>query len=166
MDLELRRSTASDLPFLREMLYEAVFWQENPDKPAFEEGLALPGVNTALIDWGKRDGDTAVIAVVDERYAGAAWFRFYTGEKCIRGYINETIPTIAIAVHSDFRRQGIGEKMMAWLIQHASEHNIADVSLMVSKDNDAVKLYRKCGFVEYEDAGDSLLMLRKTKQAT
>ena len=149
------------MPFMREMLYEAVFWRSSPNKPSFEEGLSDPGVNNALVDWGERKGDTAVIALVDSNPAGAAWYRFYTDDNFIRGYIEETIPAIAIAVHKDYRRQGIGEKMIEWLIDNAAKHNIQEMSLMVSKDNHAKRLYRKCGFLEYADKGDSLLMLRR-----
>lgn len=148
------------MQFMREMLYEAVFWRPNPNKPSFEEGLAYPGVSNALVDWGGRIGDTAVITLLDSTPAGAAWYRFYNEDNFIRGYINETIPAIVIAVHKDYRRQGIGEKMIEWLIDHASKHNIHNLSLMVSKDNHAIKLYRKCGFQEYADKGDSFLMLR------
>ncbi len=157
----LRTSQHSDMSFMKEMLYEAVFWRPNPNKPSFEEGLAAPGVSNALVDWGKRDGDIAVIALVDSSPAGAAWYRFYTDDNFIRGYVEETIPALVIAVHSDYRRQGIGRKMIEWLIDHASMHNIQKISLMVSKDNHAINLYRKCGFLEYADKGDSLLMLRK-----
>ncbi len=34
------------------------------------------------------------------------------------------------------------------------------MSLMVSKNNHAIDLYRKCGFQEYAEKGDSLLMIR------
>ncbi len=149
------------MPFMKEMLYEAVFWRPNPNKPSFEEGLAAPEVRNARVDWGERDGDIAVIALVDSIPAGAAWYRFYTDDNFIRGYIEETIPALAIAVHKDYRRQGIGEKMMNWLIDHASTQHIQQISLMVSKDNHAIHLYRKCGFLEYADKGDSVLMLRK-----
>ena len=163
MKLLLRKSKPSDLQFLREMLYEAVFWRANPNSPSFENGLGNPGVSNALVDWGEREGDAAVIALVDSMPAGAAWYRFYTDDNCIRGYINHTIPTIVIAAHNNYRRQGIGKKMIEWLIEHASQHDIQELSLMVSKDNHAVRLYRKCGFLEYADTGDSLLMLRKTE---
>ena len=157
----LRTSQHSDMPFMKEMLYEAVFWRPNPNKPSFEEGLAAPGVSNALVDWGERDGDIAVITLVDSIPAGAAWYRFYTDDNFIRGYVEETIPALVIAVHRGNRRQGIGRKMIEWLIGHASMHNIQKISLMVSKDNHAINLYRKCGFLEYADNGDSLLMLRK-----
>ena len=163
MNIHLRKSTPADIQFMREMLYEAVFWRPNPNKPAFEEGLAASGVNNALVDWGERKGDAAVIALVDAIPAGAAWYRFYTDDNCIRGYIDETIPVIAIAVQKNCRRRGIGEKMIEWLLDHASEHNIQKLSLMVSKDNHAIRLYRKCGFLDYADRGDSLLMLRETE---
>lgn len=148
---------------MRAMLYEAVFWRPNPNKPSFETGLANPGASNALVDWGARAGDTAVIALADAIPAGAAWYRFYTADNAIRGYLDETIPVIVIAVHENYRRQGIGSKMITWLLEYASRHHIEKLSLMVSKDNHALKLYRKCGFLEYADAGDSLLMLRKTE---
>ena len=147
---------------MSEMLYEAVFWRPNSNKPELEEGLAAPGVSNALVYWGERAGDTAVIACVDTMPAGAAWYRFFSDDNNIRGYINETIPVIVIAVHQNYRRQGIGKKMIEWLIAEASKHDIQELSLMVSKDNHALKLYRKCGFVAYADQGDSLLMWRKT----
>jgi ribosomal protein S18 acetylase RimI-like enzyme len=161
MNILLRESQQSDMPFMRQMLYEAVFWRPNPNRPSFEEGLAASEVSNALVDWGKRDGDIAVIALVDSTPAGAAWYRFYADDSFIRGYIEESIPALAIAVHKDYRRLGIGERMVNWLIDHASKHNIQRISLMVSKDNHAINLYRKCGFLEYADEGDSLLMLRK-----
>jgi len=52
--------------------------------------------------------------------------------------------------------------MMILLLEYASQHYIEKLSLMVSKDNHALKLYWKCGFREYADAGDSLLMLCST----
>lgn len=148
---------------MRGMLYEAVFWRSNPNRPSFEEVLAAPEVGNALVDWGERDGDIAVIALVDSTPVGAAWYRFYADNNRIRRYIEETIPALAIAVHKDHRRLGIGERMINWLIDHASKHNVQGISLMVSKDNHAIDLYRKCGFLEYADKGDSLIMLREIR---
>ena len=61
MRIYLREAQRSDLRFLREMLYEGVFWRANADRPSFKEGLAFPGVKKELADWGERDGDTAVV---------------------------------------------------------------------------------------------------------
>lgn len=60
MIILLRESQSADIPFLREMLYEAVFWRERANKPSLEGGLAFPEVSKVLADWGEREGDTAV----------------------------------------------------------------------------------------------------------
>lgn len=165
MKITLRESKQSDIPFLREMLYEGVYWRAiaNDDGPSIDEGLSDPEVMKALANWGERDGDTSVVALVASIPVGAAWYRFYNDDNCIRGYIEESIPALVIAVRSGYRRRGIGKKLIEWLIDNASNHNIQKLSLMVSKDNHAINLYRKCGFLEYADNGDSLLMLREIK---
>ncbi len=163
--MELRASQQSDLPFLKQMLYEAVFWRNSPTKPAFEEAFALPEVNKSLADWGERDGDIAVVATIDMKPVGAAWLRYWTEDNHIRGYIEDNIPALVIAIRQEYRHQGIGGKMITWLIDYASKHTIPKISLMVSKDNYAINVYRQQGFVEYDDRGNSLLMLREIAPA-
>lgn len=161
MNLLLRDAQQSDIPFLRKMLYEAVFWRAAVNKPSFEEGLAYPEVSKSLADWGKRDGDTAVVAAINSFPVGAAWYRFWTDRNFINGYKNEMTPVLVIGVQSDYRHQGIGGKMIEWLIDCASKQSIQAVSLSVSKDNHALNLYRQQGFLEYVDKGDAYLMVRK-----
>lgn len=160
MPILLRKSQPAETPFLREMLYEAVFWRDGINKPSFEEGLAYPEVSKSLAGWGERDGDTAVVATLNSVPIGAAWYRFWTEEDYINGYIHEKIPVVVIGVHSDYRHQGVGTKMIKWLIDHASKQAIGKISLSVSKDNYAINLYRQQGFQEYTDKGDMLLMVR------
>lgn len=162
MLVTLRDAARDDLPFLREMLYEAVYWRSIPrgDNPPFEEGLAVAGVRSALEDWGERDGDTAIIAVIDSIPVGAAWYRFYRESNAIRGYIDEHTPVLVLAVVRDHRRCGIGQVLLTGLIERASERGIRRLSLMVSSDNHAYPLYSKCGFQVYKSTGDSLLMTR------
>ena len=146
MDILLRKSRHSDVPFLREMLYEAVFWRASANKPSFEGGLAYPEVSKSLADWGGRDGDTGVVATINSIPIGAAWYRYWTDENFINGYIDENTPVLVIAVHSDYRRQGIGGKMIDWLIYYASEHSVQKISLSVSKDNYAIHLLNNVAF--------------------
>ena len=151
MDSRLRDSQHSDIPFLRKMIYEAVFWRVTANKPSFAEGVAYPEVRSAIADWGERDGDTAVVATVNSNPIGAAMYRFWTDDNFINGYIDEITPVLVIGVHSDYRHQGIGNKMIGWLIDSASKHSIQKISLSVSKDNYAINLYRQQGFLEYAD---------------
>jgi ribosomal protein S18 acetylase RimI-like enzyme len=160
MNVLLRASQHSDIPFLRKMLYEAVFWRASVNKPSFEEGLTYPDVSKSLADWGERDGDAAVVATINSYPIGASWYRFWTDDNFINGYIDEITPVLVIGVQSDYRHQGIGEKMIEWLIDCASKHSIQKVSLSVSKDNYAFHLYKQQGFLEYADRGDAIIMVR------
>ncbi len=158
----LRVATRDDLPFLREMLYEAVYWRSISQKsnPPFDEGLSAPGVGTALEDWGKREGDTAVIAILDSVPVGAAWYRFHTTSNAIRGYIDEVTPVLVLAVARDHRRCGIGTRLLARLIEQASQQGVNRLSLMVSNDNHAYGLYKKLGFGVHANIESSRLMVR------
>ncbi|MBN1965214.1 MAG: GNAT family N-acetyltransferase [Anaerolineae bacterium] len=157
----LRDVQAADLPFLREMLYEAVFWLACADRPSFEEGLAYPEVNKILADWGARDGDTAVVAAIAATPIGAAWYRCWADDSSIRGYVDAVTPVVVIGVHRDYRHQGAGKHLLDGLIDRAARQSIQQISLCVSKDNYAITLYRQKGFVEYADTGDSFVMVRK-----
>ena len=159
----LRVATRDDLPFLREMLYEAVYWRSIAQKnnPPFDEGLAAPGVGNALDDWGEREGDTAIIAVLDSIPVGAAWYRFYSTSNAIRGYIDEITPVLVLAIAREHRRSGIGTRLLAGLIERASERGINRLSLMVSNDNHAYGLYKKLGFRVYANEESSCLMVRQ-----
>ena len=149
------------MSFLREMLYEAVFWRDSAEKPSLEEGLAYPEVKKALADWGKREGDTAAIAAVGSVPVGAAWYRYWTDNNSIRGYVDRDTPVLVIAVQRDYRHRGIGTRMIEWLVGHASKHSIQRLSLAVSKDNYARSMYRQQGFLEYIDKGDWFIMVRE-----
>ena len=163
MNLLLRDARQSDLQFVREMLYEAVFWRASANKPSFEEGLAYPEVSRALADWGERDGDIAVVATNDSIRVGAAWIRYWTDDNFINGYIDETMPVLVIGVHRDYRHRGIGGRMIGWLVDRASKRSIERISLSVSKDNYAIDLYRQQGFLEYADRGDAFIMVREIR---
>jgi len=160
MTVTLREAQLSDLEFLRAMLYQAVFWRPRPGKPSFEEGLALPDVRKALTAWGEREGDTAVVAAVDSEPVGAAWARLWTDEDYIIGYVDERTPTLGVAVHEDHRRQGIGRRLIEWMIERAAEDGVPQISLSVSKDNHALALYRALGFEQTVDRGDAFTMVR------
>ena len=54
-----------------------------------------------------------------------------------------------IATHPDFRRRGLGIKILSSLIDYAKENGILSVSLEVRQSNfAAIELYKKLGFTE------------------
>ena len=54
-----------------------------------------------------------------------------------------------VAVHPDYRRQGIGRKLTLRAIEHIRKHEVSEAWLQVRDDNSgAYQLYRSLGFVE------------------
>jgi len=161
MQVTLKETQANDFEFLRKMLYEAVFWRRGENTPDFEEGLSFPEVKKALEGFGERAGDTGVIALADSVPAGAAWCRLWKEADEMRGYMDESVPVLAIAVSEGFRGKGIGVRLIEGLADFMAEQGMDKISLAVSKDNYALKLYIKQGFEEYRDMGDWLVMVKK-----
>jgi GNAT superfamily N-acetyltransferase len=115
----LRLATPADLGFMREMLYEAVCWRPNGPRPPIDDVLAVPELAKVLAGWG-RDGDTAVIAELDDgTLAGAAWYRLWTSEDHSYGFVDAETPELGIAVRPDARQKGIGTALLESLLQQA-----------------------------------------------
>jgi len=78
------------------------------------------------------------VAELDQRVVGmvVAWF------------IVDEIHVATLAVHSDFRKQGIGEKLLLLTLQSAKDEGALTSFLEVRESNTAaLELYRKFGFV-------------------
>lgn len=64
-----------------------------------------------------------------------------------------------VSVTRAFMGRGIASALMAMCMKKASERGIRDLSLEVSKGNaEAIELYRKFGFAESLDKGESIMM--------
>ncbi len=71
---------------------------------------------------------------------------------------------VSIAVHPDYRRQGIGTKLMKTILKNMNGHAILQVRV---SNKEAIKFYKKLGFVEkdllkhyYIDGEDAILMFK------
>lgn len=154
-----RMGTTKDIEFMKQMLYEAVYWRLSDNPPTYEESLSMPVMVKAFEAWGKV-GDIAIVAEDNGNLAGAAWIRYWTESNCIRGYVQDDIPVLVIGVHKDHRQKGIGFQLMEALNKEAINAGISRISLCVSKDNHAMHLYEKQKYEVAKDIGDSLLMIK------
>lgn len=155
-----RKYNQEDYQFLREMLFEAVFWSRtDDDRPSLEEGLSYDYTKHVLVDFGSRKGDIAVIAEIDGVRAGAAFVRYWNDDQNIRGYISEDIPVLVIGVVDDYRRQGVGSALIESLKSEVKENGISSISLCVTKNNIAYGLYTKQNFKIVQDIESSYNML-------
>ena len=154
-----RVALLEDLPFLEEMLFNAVFWPVDRPRPAtVAEGLAPPELAHILAGWS-RGGDTALIVAVDGRPAGAAWYRYWSDCDSSYGYIAAGIPVLGIALKETYRGQGLGRELLTRLMEIARAAGAARISLSVEKENPSRFLYISCGFVmDHEDDEDYIMV--------
>lgn len=156
---KIRLATRDDLPFLREMLYEAVCWRPHQPRAPLNEVLAGPELAKLLSGWG-RQGDTAVVAEwEDGTPVGAAWYRFWTAENHSYGFVDASTPELAIAVRQYMRQRGIGTALLTVLLEQARRSAITQISLSVEPENYSRALYEKLGFKQVGTSETSLTML-------
>ena len=89
----------------------------------------------------------------------------YVGSQSVMGWAD----MMNLAVAPDYRRMGIGEKLVTELIHHLKENEVSCLTLEVRLSNSsATALYTKLGFVEvgrrpgyYHNPREDALILRK-----
>jgi GNAT superfamily N-acetyltransferase len=146
----VRGATELDEPFLREMLYLALFVP--PGHPALPRSvLRDPRVARYVDGWGA-PGDRGLIALVDGIEVGAAWVRYFTSREPGYGFIDERTPELSTAVLSAYCGKGIGTQLIERLIE-----GVPLISLSCDPANPAWRLYLRLGF---EPMPDGRTMLR------
>lgn len=163
--IRTRKFTREDHQFLREILFEAVFWSRSQeDRPSLEEGLSYDYTKHVLKDFGTRVGDIAVIAEDEGQKVGAAFIRYWNHVENIRGYIADEIPVLVIGVVKEHRRQGIASSLITAIKSAALVEGIDEISLCVTKTNIALGLYEKSDFKLVEEIDGSYNMLWKSSE--
>lgn len=167
MSIELRPATAADHELIARALYAAWQWRHPWDEEGFAEHRRAGDPDNYLDDFGARPGDCGVIAEAvsgqDRKFAGAAWYRFFTDVDHRAGYAAFDVPELVIAVEPGFRGVGVGRRLMTELIGLASSRGIRAVSLHVSDENAiASAMYRSLGFrPDHDHDGRGTVMIKE-----
>lgn len=148
---------ADDYPFLREMLYEALFVPEG-EAPFPASILDNPDLSKYIVNWG-RHGDFGRIAQVDGKDVGAAWCRTFTASNKSYGFVDETTPELTIAILEAHQGQGLGTSLIREVLQLAQVRGHTQVSLSVDKRSRAARLYQRLGFQKVEELDTAYTML-------
>lgn len=142
----IRTAEERDLPFLREMMYEAAAVAPSVREMDPDAALALPELRKYVEGWG-RPGDAAVVAVDPSgRRLGAAWCRLFPADAPGYGFVSADVPELSIAVAPEARGRGVGGALLAALKQTARAQGYRALSLSVDRGNAARRLYERQGF--------------------
>ena len=152
--MKIRYGDKRDLMVLRELLFEAFFWDPNMVRPKINEFFENPEVNKLIADWD-RPGDKIVIAEEYNQIIGAGWLRLWTDSNHSYGYINCKIPELGIAVFPNYRSKGVGRLILKEVIESAKSDGLEAIILSVSPENFALKLYESFGFKKVGKSGTS-----------
>ena len=151
---EIRIMKETEYPVLKDFLYEAIFVPEGEEAPE-RSILERPELQVYISDFGRNEGDCAVLASADGKIIGAAWARIMDDY----GHIDAETPSLAIAVYKNYRGKGIGKKLLSLLLSCMQERDYKQVSLSVQKQNPAVRLYKKAGFITVKETDEEYIMV-------
>lgn len=158
-DIYIRPLIKNDEPFLWDILYHALYISEGAD-PLPLNIVEQPEIRRYVQNWGLTD-DCGFMAIgsIDQQPIGAVWLRLLKGDNCGYGYVDDDTPELSIAVFPKYRGQGIGTKLLDYLILKM-RNKYQSISLSVSINNPAVRLYKRLGFITIKNSDTSLTMIK------
>ena len=157
MKLHYRRANTKDIHILKSMLYHAIYVPDGKH-PVPTKIVNQPDLRIYFENWGQKD-DMGWIAFDKGTPIGVAWIRIFQGPMKGYGYIDEEIPELSIALLPKYRGRGIGSKLIDRILDDAKEKHSA-ISLSVTRENPALRLYQRKGVTEFEISGSSITMIR------
>jgi ribosomal protein S18 acetylase RimI-like enzyme len=152
----IRPLTPADEPLLWEMLYQAIHVPDGCPPPP-RDVVRRPELSRYVRGWGDEDA-LGFVAMQDGDAVGAAWLRRLTGALAGYGHVNDETPELTVALLPQHRGRGLGTRLLTCLLE-AARIRYPAVSLSVSSDNAALRLYRRLGFVDAGQSGSSLTLV-------
>lgn len=158
--LQIRSAVGSDQAFLEDMTFEAIFVR--PDTEPFgREILDDPSIRHYFDEFGRRPGDTGLVALDGDQPVGAVWVRRFSAADPGYGWVDEHTPELTIALAPSHRNLGLGTQLLTALFEALAEQDVAQLCLSVDDISPARALYRRLGFVEVAEEGTAVTMLRQ-----
>ncbi len=154
MQVEIRALRNDEIELLKEFLYEAIFIPEGVTPPP-KDIVEKPELRVYTDDFGTRQGDNCLVAVIDNKVVGAVWTRIMYDY----GHVDDATPSFAISLYKDYRDQGIGRKLMKEMLSLLKTQGFNKASLAVQKANYAVRMYEKVGFHTVDENDEEYIMI-------
>lgn len=156
MNIMIREIRETEIPMLKDFLYEAVFIPQGAEAPP-RAVVDTPELQVYVRDFGRQVPDIGLVAEVDGKVIGAVWARIMEDY----GHIDARTPSLAIALFKAYRGLGIGTELMRAMFTRLAEKGWGQVSLSVQKLNGAVRLYRRLGFEVADENSEEYIMVKE-----
>ena len=156
MNIIVRALREQETAVLDDYLYEAIFIPEGVTPPP-KDIIKRPELQVYVENFGKRAGDTALVAEADGQIVGAVWVRIMNDY----GHIDDNTPSFAVSLYKEYRSKGIGTRLMSEMLDTLREAGFSQASLAVQKANYAVNMYKKLGFEIIDENEEEYIMLCK-----
>ena len=157
-NIVIRKILPEEYTLMEDIMYEAVY-QPDPSNPYPNDIIYLPQVRIYWDNWGTEKDDHCLVALTDNKIAGAVWVRTFQGEFRGYGYINGQTPELAIALFEEYRNKGVGTQLMNRMIELLQAKGFPQVSLSITKGNPAIRLYERLGFEVVDENKEDYIML-------
>ena len=151
---QFRQLRTDEIPLLDNFLYEAIFIPDGVAAPP-KSIIENEELQVYVRDFGRQKDDRCLVAECDGKVVGAVWTRVMDDY----GHIADGIPSLAMSLYKDYRNKGIGTALLEQMLQLLREEGYRQVSLSVQKENYAVRMYRKVGFVVLNETNDEYIMV-------
>ena len=155
---EIREIKADESDFLREMLYEAIYFADESERLP-KSIVSEPHLSKYVENFGRK-GDFTLVLVDKNELVGAAWSRLFAADEKSYGFVDEETPEISMAIKENYRSRGFGQILIAKLSERLKADGYKKVSLSVDKRNRAVNLYQRMDFKTISEQDAALTMLK------
>ena len=154
MDYILREMKKEEYSLLDDFLYEAIYIPDGVEPPP-KSVIKIPELQEYLYDFGNKEHDKAFVAEAEGNIVGAVWVRVMNDY----GHIDNDTPSLAMSVHKNYRNLGIGTDLLNQFLTTLKADGYSKISLSVQKENYAVKLYTRVGFMIVNETEEEYIML-------
>ena len=157
--MHIRILKNSEISFIKEMLYDAIFVPEGIEKPP-KSIISDQSLANYYENWGKDIYDIALVIEINGELIGSIWGRKFLSEEKGYGFFDEDTPEISMAIKNEYRNKGLGTKLIEEIIEIYKDVGVKALSLSVDKQNLAFKLYTKQGFSIFSETETSVSMIK------
>ena len=153
MDYIIREIKKAEYDLLNDFLYEAIYIPDGVEPPP-KSIINCPELQEYIVEFGNRKHDKALVAEMQGNVIGAIWVRIMNDY----GHIDNDTPSLAMSVYKKYRGLGIGTSLLKQLLQVERLVGYSKISLSVQKNNYAVKMYKKAGFLVVDENSEEYIM--------